>query len=68
MNAEIMLVGEAPGKYEDESGQPFTGDAGVYLDSLLQSIGVNRQKVVISNVVKCRPRSNKTPPSNEAEF
>ena len=68
MNAEVMLVGEAPGKYEDESGQPFTGDAGVYLDSLLQSIGVNRQKVVISNVVKCRPRSNKTPTSKEAEF
>ena len=51
----VMLVGEAPGKNEDETGVPFTGQAGEYLNSLLESAGLSRDLVTISNTVKCRP-------------
>ena len=64
----IMLVGEAPGKNEDSKGQPFTGDAGSYLNSLLDSIGIKRKDVIITNTVKCRPLRNRTPSRDEAEF
>jgi len=68
VGAYVMLVGEAPGRREDQSGEPFTGDAGRYLDSLLESIGKNREDVIITNTVKCRPKGNRTPTSKEAEF
>mgnify|MGYP003661978190 CR=1 FL=1 len=53
----VMLVGEAPGRNEDETGVPFTGQAGEYLNSLLETAGLNRGEVTISNTVKCRPKS-----------
>lgn len=60
-NAEIMFVGEAPGKTEDEQGKPFVGTAGKILSSLLESIGLERKDVYITNVVKCRPPMNRDP-------
>ena len=65
---KVMLIGEAPGRNEDVKGQPFTGDAGKYLDSVLESVGVARKDVIISNVVKCRPLRNRTPTKAEADF
>ena len=53
--AEIMLIGEGPGQHEDEQGVPFVGRAGQLLDDMLEIIHLNRTKVYIANVVKCRP-------------
>jgi len=66
-NAEIMLIGEAPGFYEDKQGRPFVGSAGKFLDELLQSINLDRTKVYICNVIKCRPPSNRDPFPQEVE-
>jgi uracil-DNA glycosylase len=60
-NAEIMLIGEGPGFYENEQGRPFVGAAGKFLSELLQKAGVSRPEVFITNVVKCRPPSNRDP-------
>jgi len=68
MNAKVALIGEGPGKNEDEKGEPFTGDAGQYLNSLLRSIGIAREDCLISNCVKCRPKGNRTPTREEARF
>jgi uracil-DNA glycosylase family 4 len=65
--AEIMVVGEAPGFNEDVQGQPFVGAAGKLLDTLLHGIGLSRQQVFITNVLKCRPPQNRDPMPNEAE-
>jgi uracil-DNA glycosylase family 4 len=65
--AEIMIVGEAPGFNEDMQGQPFVGAAGKLLDTLLGQIGLSRQNVFITNVLKCRPPQNRDPMPNEAE-
>jgi DNA polymerase len=65
--AEIMIVGEAPGFNEDVQGQPFVGAAGKLLDTLLAQIGLSRQQVFITNVLKCRPPQNRDPMPNEAE-
>lgn len=62
----IMLVGEAPGRNEDESGRPFCGAAGKKLDMLLESAGLKREDVFITSVVKCRPPENRVPTLNEA--
>lgn len=59
--AEIMLVGEGPGANEDEQGVPFVGKAGALLDDMLAIIGLDRTKVYIANVVKCRPPQNRDP-------
>ncbi len=64
-NSEIMFIGEAPGKREDELGRPFVGPAGKFLDELLQSIGFKREDVYISNVVKYRPPGNRDPTDEE---
>jgi DNA polymerase len=66
-NAEIMFIGEAPGFHEDRQGRPFVGAAGQYLDELLGLIGVDRSKVYITNVVKCRPPGNRDPLPHEME-
>lgn len=66
-DAEIMFIGEAPGKNEDEQGLPFVGRSGKYLDELLQGIGLSRDQVFIANVVKCRPPNNRDPQSEEIE-
>ncbi len=60
-NAKIMLVGEAPGRDEDIAGLPFVGRSGQLLDRMLASIGLNREKVYIANVLPWRPPGNRTP-------
>lgn len=59
--AEIMLVGEGPGANEDQQGVPFVGKAGQLLDDMLAIIGLDRTKVYIANIVKCRPPGNRDP-------
>ena len=65
--AEIMLVGEGPGASEDEQGIPFVGRAGQLLDDMLALIGLDRTKVYIANIVKCRPPGNRDPLSVEQD-
>ena len=60
-DAEILLIGEGPGQHEDEQGVPFVGRAGQLLDDMLEIIGLDRTKVYIANVVKCRPPQNRDP-------
>ncbi len=60
-NAKIVLIGEAPGREEDLQGRPFVGNAGKYLNELLLSVGLKREDVFISNVLKCRPPNNRDP-------
>lgn len=60
-SAEIMLIGEGPGFYENEQGRPFVGAAGKFLDELLDRANLNRKLVFITNVVKCRPPGNRDP-------
>ncbi len=64
-DAEIMFVGEAPGAREDETGRPFVGAAGKLLTELLGKIGLKREDVYITNVVKCRPPNNRDPTEEE---
>ncbi|MGB9866383.1 MAG: uracil-DNA glycosylase [Bacillota bacterium] len=64
--ARLMLVGEAPGAVEDETGRPFVGPAGQLLEKILAAIGLSRQDVYIANVVKCRPPGNRLPTPEEA--
>ena len=66
-DADIMLVGEAPGRNEDLQGEPFVGAAGKLLDRLLNEIGVDRDDVYIANVLKCRPPGNRDPRLDEIE-
>lgn len=63
--ADIMFIGEAPGAVEDKLGRPFVGPAGKFLDTLLESIGLKREDVFITNVVKCRPPNNRDPSDEE---
>ncbi len=65
INAALMLIGEAPGYQEDVNGRPFVGRAGKLLDALLQGIGLTREEVYISNVVKHRPPENRDPMHDE---
>lgn len=67
--AEIVFVGEAPGKKEDETGRPFVGAAGKFLDEMLASVNIKRKDVYITNIVKYRPPNNRDPlPEEKAEF
>ena len=59
--AEVLLVGEAPGANEDEQGIPFVGRGGQLLDDMLEMVGLDRTKVYIANIVKCRPPQNRDP-------
>jgi len=63
--AEVVMIGEGPGFHENEQGFPFVGAAGRFLDELLQSAGISRGEVFITNVVKCRPPSNRDPQPEE---
>ena len=63
--AKVMFVGEAPGEQEDIQGRPFVGAAGKLLTELLASIGLRREDVYITNVVKCRPPKNRPPRKDE---
>ena len=60
-DADIVLIGEAPGKNEDEQGLPFVGAAGKFLNEMLASAGMNREDVYITNIVKYRPPNNRDP-------
>lgn len=64
---EVMFIGEGPGFYENEQGRPFVGPAGNFLNELLQRAGLQREKVFITNVVKCRPPGNRDPLPEELE-
>jgi uracil-DNA glycosylase len=66
-HARLMFIGEAPGKNEDLTGEPFVGAAGKFLDELLASIGTDRSQVYIANMVKCRPPANRDPEAIELE-
>lgn len=63
--ARLVVVGEGPGKTEDETGRPFVGKAGELLTKILSAIGLAREQVYICNVVKCRPPENRTPQYDE---
>jgi len=65
VNADIMFIGEGPGKNEDLKGVPFVGAAGKFLDTLLESIGLTRADIFITNIVKCRPPANRDPEPDE---
>lgn len=67
-DADIMFVGEAPGKNEAKTGRPFCGAAGKILDELLESIGTPRNDVYITNIVKDRPPNNRDPQPSEIEL
>lgn len=60
-HARVMLIGEAPGRNEDATGEPFVGAAGKLLDELLAQAGLRRDEVYIANVLKCRPPGNRNP-------
>ena len=60
-DAPVLLVGEGPGQTEDEQGIPFVGKAGMLLDDMLEIIGLDRTRVYIANIVKCRPPNNRDP-------
>jgi uracil-DNA glycosylase family 4 len=60
-NAELMIIGEAPGFHEDQQGEPFVGRAGQLLTAMLQAIGLDRESVYIANILKCRPPNNRDP-------
>lgn len=67
IDAEIMLVGEAPGKQEVKQKEPFVGRAGKVLNSILEQIGVERKELYITNIVKIRPPDNRNPTKEEKE-
>lgn len=64
-DARVMLVGEAPGKNEDATGEPFVGAAGRFLEELLAHAGLSRYEVFIANILKCRPPKNRNPEALE---
>jgi DNA polymerase len=67
LDAEVMFIGEAPGVNEDRQGRPFVGQAGQFLEELLQAAGLTRAGVYICNVLKCRPPGNRDPLPGEIE-
>ena len=64
--AELLIIGEAPGADEDRQGEPFVGRAGQLLNEMLKAIGLQRQQVFIANILKCRPPNNRDPKAEEA--
>lgn len=67
VGARLLLVGEAPGAAEDETGLPFVGRSGILLDTLLEQAGSDRSQVAVANVLKCRPPKNRAPRRAEVE-
>lgn len=65
-NAKIMFIGEGPGADEDMQGKPFVGKAGKLMNEAFKGVGIKREEVYISNIVKCRPPGNRTPLKEEA--
>ena len=66
-HADLMFVGEGPGEQEDLQGLPFVGPAGKLLDSMLEMIDLDRSKIYIANMVKCRPPHNRDPQGSEMD-
>ncbi len=64
-DADVLFVGEAPGKNEDEEGKPFVGRSGSVLDSELETVGLAREDIRITNCVRCRPPENRDPTTEE---
>jgi uracil-DNA glycosylase len=60
-NADILFIGEAPGRNEDEQGEPFVGAAGKNLNKLLEKVGLSPNEIYIANILKCRPPENRDP-------
>jgi uracil-DNA glycosylase len=68
-DAELMFIGEAPGAQEDKQGKPFVGASGKFLSEMLESIGLKREDVYITNIVKYRPPANRDPlPQERTDF
>lgn len=65
--AKVVFVGEGPGSEEDITGRPFVGRAGEFLTNLIESVGLKRDEVYITNIVKCRPPQNRDPNPDEIE-
>ncbi len=65
--AELLFIGEAPGREEDIQGRPFVGEAGALLTRLIEKMGLRRDSVYIANIIKCRPPMNRDPDSEEIE-
>lgn len=66
-DADLLIVGEAPGEREDEEGEPFVGRSGTQLDEKLRENGIGREEVRITNCVRCRPPENRDPTKEELE-
>jgi|SRR5579883_1838209 len=66
-DARVMIIGEAPGRQEDESGRPFVGNSGKFLDEVMRGSGFTRADFFITNICKCRPPNNRTPRTKEIE-
>src|SRR5580700_5304205 len=66
--AELMIIGEAPGFHEDQQGEPFVGRAGQLLTAMIKTIGFNRSDVYIANILKCRPPNNRDPQPEEVKL
>lgn len=66
--ADLMLIGEAPGQKEDATGIPFVGQAGMLLDKTLEKVGLRREEIYIANVLKCRPPENRDPLKEEIDL
>ncbi len=67
--ADVVFIGEAPGKNEDKTGIPFVGAAGKFLDEMLETVGLNRSAIYITNIVKYRPPENRDPlPDEKRKF
>lgn len=67
-NAKLMFIGEGPGRDEDKQALPFVGRAGKLLTKIIEAMGIKREDVYISNVVKCRPPQNRAPLPNESQI
>jgi uracil-DNA glycosylase len=67
-DAELLVIGEAPGADEDRQGEPFVGRAGQLLNAMLRAIGLPRSEVYIANILKCRPPGNRDPQPDEASL
>lgn len=63
--ADWLLIGEGPGQHEDEQGEPFVGKAGLLLTEMIRAMGMAREEVFITNIVKCRPPNNRDPQADE---
>lgn len=66
-DAKLMIIGEAPGDQEDQQGRPFVGRSGKLLTQSLLTLGISREEIFISNIVKCRPPNNRKPSSFESK-